>query len=378
MFFKNIPLIIQAIWSTGFNLLSRILPSYFATLATASQISLIYSLYAFTQFLAIPCGWLSDKIGKTKTLFLTFLILPFLIISFLFSKSLFFYTLIFFLIGILSNFYYSAINALVVIFFERKREALFKLESSYHLGVVLGPIIGGFLTLKYGLKSAFLAWISLGLIGLFLSTFLLKKKIETPKRNQKISLFTVFSILKGKKFDFFLFLITGALLTGLFEGIVVLSFPLYASKIGFDISKVGTIIGSSFLISMFFLYFLGKKLEKIKINYSLIIIFSLIGFSIFFMIFFNNLILFSLLLAIFTLGRAGGLNLSRSLISEILVNDLKATGIAFCNTIYSLGLLCGPFLAGLLIDFINIKASFVFVFFVSVFSILFLLKFAKT
>ncbi len=61
---KNIPLLLQAIWSTGFNLVTRILPSYFATVASAFQIGLIYSLYALAKFLSIPCGWVSDKIGK--------------------------------------------------------------------------------------------------------------------------------------------------------------------------------------------------------------------------------------------------------------------------------------------------------------------------
>jgi hypothetical protein len=32
---KNIPLFLQAIWSTGFNLVSRILPAYFAKVASA-------------------------------------------------------------------------------------------------------------------------------------------------------------------------------------------------------------------------------------------------------------------------------------------------------------------------------------------------------
>jgi len=154
---KNIPLILQAVWSTGLNLTIRIIPAYFSSLTNATSIGSIFSLYSASKFFQIPCGWIADRIGKAKTLFFTFLILPLIIVSFTFSKSVFYFAILFFFIGILGNFYYPAINALITILFkEKKTEALFKLEAMYQIGMGLGPIIGGaWVGSKYGLNYAF-------------------------------------------------------------------------------------------------------------------------------------------------------------------------------------------------------------------------------
>ena len=376
-YIKQIPYLLQFLWSAGFNLVSKILPSYFATVASASQISVIYSIYASSKFLAMPCGWISDKMGKIKTLFLAFFILPLATISFTFSKSIFFFALMFFVIGTLGNFYYSSINALITIFFKRKTESLFKLKSMYQLGATFGPIVGGFLTLRYGIETAFYTWTGLGILGLILSSFLLKKENITKQKIKKPSLKQLFSQLGAKKVDFIIFLIVGCFLTGLFESMIVLSIPLYASKIGFDISKIGIIIGIASLVSVFGLFFLGKKLEIMKKNYSLIITTILIGISIAFMIFTHNIIAIIFLLGVFTIGRAGGLNIARSFISENLDENIRATGMSISDTVQSIAKIIGPITAGLLIDFINIEASFIFISIVATIGIILLITYEK-
>lgn len=354
--------LLQAVWSTGFNLVSRILPSFFANVASASQISLIYSNYALSHLLAIPCGWVSDKIGKVKTLFFVFFALPFLAISFVASKSVFFFTLMFFLVGILGNFYYSSINAITTIFFNRKKtESLFKLESMYQLGAVLGPIIGGFLTLRYGIDKAFYTWAALSILGLIFSSFLLKKEPAETKKLEKPSLKQIFSQLGEKKFDFIIFLIIGSFLTGLFESMLTLSLPLYTTKIGFDISKVGLILGIGSLFSILGLFLLGRKLEGINKTYSLLLTTFLVGISCFLLIFVHSLIGIILLLGIFTIGRAGGLNITRSFISENLGENIRATGMSVSDTTQYLARVVGPPFAGILIDKISIEASFILI-----------------
>lgn len=370
---KNIPYLLQFLWSGGFNLVSRILPSYFATVASASQISVIYSIYAASKFLAIPCGWVSDKMGKIKTLFLAFFILPLAAISLTFLESIFFFALVFFIIGILGNFYYSSINALITIFFKRKTEALFKLESMYQLGATFGPIVGGFLTLRYGIETAFYTWAGLGILGLILSSLLLRKENSSKQEIKKPNLKQLFSQLGEKKIDFIIFLIVGSFLTGLFESMTILSIPLYASKIGFDISKVGIIIGIASLISVFGLLFLGKKLEIMKKKYSLMITTILVGISVTFVIFTHNIIAITLLFGIFIIGRAGGLNVTRSFISENFGENIRATGMSISDTAQYIAKIIGPVIAGLIIDFINIEASFIFISVVAVMGIILLI-----
>lgn len=372
---KNIPYLLQFLWSGGFNLVSRILPSYFSAVASASQISVIYSIYAAAKFFAIPCGWISDRMGKARALVLAFLILPLVAISFTISKSIFFFALMFFVVGILGNFYYSSINALITIFFKKKTESLFKLESMYQLGAVFGPIAGGFLTLKYGIEAAFYTWAGLSILGLILSSFLLKREKITQQKIEKPSLKQLLSQLGNKKFEFIVFLIVGSFLTGLFESMIILSFPLYASKIGFDISEVGLILGAGSLISIFGLIFLGRKIEAIRKDNSLILTTSLIGISIFAAIFIHSLAGMSLLLGVFTIGRAGGLNITRSFISENLGENIRATGMSISDTVQYIAMIIGPLIAGLLIDLINIETSFIFISITAIIGIILILAY---
>lgn len=105
---KNIPLFLQAAWSTGFNITIRIIPAYFSSQASATSIGSIFSLYSVSKFFQIPCGWLTDRIGKGKTLLLTFLILPAIVIALLFQNQFFilpfyFYSLAFWEIFIIQQ-----------------------------------------------------------------------------------------------------------------------------------------------------------------------------------------------------------------------------------------------------------------------------------
>ena len=193
---------------------------------------------------------------------------------------------------------------------------------------------------------------------------LIEKKTENPSLKQLLSQ------LGNKKFDFLVFLTTGGFLTGLFEGMIGLSLPLYLSKLGFNISEVGIIIGLASLLSILGLLFLGKKPEDVKKDYALIFTTFLIGFSVFAIIFIQSMVGIILLIAVFTIGRAGGLNIARSFISENLSKNIRATGMAIVGNTQHIGRIAGPFFAGLLIDFVNIKVSFIFIFIVAAFGII--------
>ena len=365
--------LLQFIWSAGFNLVSRILPSYFATIASASQIGIIYSIYSGAKFFNIPSGWFADKIGKARTLFLTFFILPFIVILFTISESIYFFALMFFIIGLLGNFYYSSSISIITILHKKNTESLFKLESMYQLGVVIGPITGGILTLRYGIETAFYTWAGLGIMGFILSFFLLKKEKSIQAESKKPNLKQLSSQLGSKKSDFLVFLIIGGFLTGLFEAIIGLSLPLYASELGFDISQVGIIIGAAALLSIIGLLFLGKKLENIKKEYSLFLTTFLIGFSILALAVIQSMLGIILLVTIFTIGRAGGLNIARSFVSENMDENIRATGMAINDNIQHAGRMIGPLLAGFLIDFTNIQACFLATAGISILGIIFLI-----
>ena len=368
---KEIPYFLQGLWSTGFNIVSKVFPSFFANVASASQISIIYSLYAAAKFLAVPCGWISDNLGKGKTLFYVFLVLPLISLAFTISDSFLFFTIMYFVIGLLGNFYYSSINSIVTILNKEKTKALFKLESFYQIGAFIGPIIGGALAFKSGgMKTAFYVWAILGIIGIILSYFLKNETSLQKKEEKKPNFKTLLKELGSVKWDFLLYLIIGGFLTGFFESVIALAVPLYLTSINFDIAKVGIVIGFGCLLSVFGLMGLGRVMDKMGHNKSLILTTFLIAVSSIVFIINNNIILLIIMFGLFTVGRAGGLNVARSFISSNVAEELRATGMSINDIVQYLARVIGPILTGILIDLSGATSPFILCFVVATLGII--------
>lgn len=369
--YKKIPYLLQGLWSTGFNIISRIFPSFFASVASASQISIIYSLYSSAKFLTIPCGWISDTLGKGKTLFYVFLVLPIIALLFTVSDSIFFFALMYFIIGLLGNFYYSSINSLVTIFHEQKTKALFKLESFYQLGAFIGPIVGGALFLKNGgMQMAFYVWAILGIIGLILSYPLKKKNIDQKQEEKRPSFKKILKDLGSNKWNFLFYIIVGSFLTGIFESVISLAVPLYLTSINFNIASVGIVIGFGSLISIVGLLGLGKIMDKMGHNNSLVITSFFVAIASIFFILSKNIILLTVLLGVFTVGRAGGLNVARAFISENVAEELRATGMAISDTFQYIARVIGPLAIGLFIDLKGIFSPFIACFMLAIIAVI--------
>ena len=353
---RGILYIIQFIWSSGFNLLFRILPSYLATyVPSAFQIGMVQTAYSVSRLLNIPCGMVSDRFGKRRTMFLAFFILPFLALAFTISRSVWHFALMFFLVGILANFYYSSTNALITIFFRRKVESLFRMEAMYQLGFMVGPVVGGFLTLQYGIEAAFYTWAGLGIAGLVLSSLILRRREQTGEK-KRLSGF--WSTVKENKLSFLVFLLIGGGLTGFMEALQILGVPLYATSLGMNIYEVGVLFGIASAISFVGLFILGKKLEDLKKEASMVIGLVLMGVPFFLFVLFQDIIMLAILNGVFTWGRAGCLNIARGFMSENTNPAQRAGGIALVDTLLFIGRIIGPIFVGLVIDFISIPFLF--------------------
>lgn len=367
---KSIPYLLHGLWSTGFNIVSRVFPSFFAGAASASQISVIYSLYASAKFLGIPCGWISDNLGKGKTLFYVFLVLPIIALMFATSDSIFFFALMYFVIGLLGNFYYSSINSIVTILHKEKTKALFRLESLYQVGAFIGPIIGGALVLKNGgMQMAFYVWAVLGFIGFLLSYFLKNENVVQKQDKKRPSFRKLLEELGSDKWNFLFYLVVGSFLTGFFEAVISLAIPLYLTSINFNIANVGIIIGCGSMLSVIGLLGLGKIMDRAGHKKSLIITSSFVALASIFFILTKNVILLIVLLGIFTVGRAGGLNVTRAFISSNVAEEVRATGMSISDTIQYLARVIGPLFAGFLIDFSGINYPFVACFIVALIAV---------
>jgi MFS family permease len=353
---KKAIFLLQFLWSSGFNLVYRILPSFLSTyIPSALQIGLVHTSYSTSRLLNMPCGALADKTGRRKVLFMAFFLLPLIAVSFTISSSLLHFILMFFILGLLANFYYSSINSLATLFFKRKVQSLFSMEAMYQLGFAIGPIAGGFLTLQYGIEAAFYTWAGLGIAGMLLSTLLFKQRGTGQERPQKMKFWAG---LKEQKLAFLIFLVAGSFLTGFLDAVAGLGIPLYATGIGFDIFEVGLILGVSALLSVFGLYFFGRFLEGLPKGSSLVLLLLLMVLPFVLLTVARDMVSLALIAAIFTIGRAGSLNISRAFIASSTSTGNRAKGMATIDTVFYIGRFGGPLFAGALIDMVSIQFAF--------------------
>lgn len=353
---KQLLYILQFIWSAGINLVFRTLPSYLVTyVPSAFLIGMVHTAYSISRLLSTPCGMGSDKFGKRRTMLTIFIALPFIALAFTISNSVWHFALMFFIVGLLANFYYSSSNALITIFFKKRLQSLFSMEAMYQLGFMVGPVLGGFLTLQYGIETAFYTWAGLGVIGIILSAILFRKK-EQPPEKKKYSGF--WDSLKKNKLSFFVFLFIGGGLTGFMEAIQILGLPLYATSLGMTIYEVGILFGISSAISFVGFLYLGRKLDKMKKETSLTFSIILMSAPFFLFALFQDIITLAILSGVFTLGRAGGLNIARAFMSDNTAASSRAGSMAFVDTLLFIGRIVGPIFGGLVIDFINIPFLF--------------------
>src|SRR3989338_9233467 len=75
---------LYAVFSTGFNLVWKILPAFLAAFLGAFDISLIFTAFYASRVFIIPIGMTSDKIGAVKSIRLSFSLTILMILGFLF------------------------------------------------------------------------------------------------------------------------------------------------------------------------------------------------------------------------------------------------------------------------------------------------------
>jgi len=336
---------LYAVFSTGFNLVWKILPAFLAAFLGAFDISLIFTAFYASRVFIIPIGMTSDKIGAVKSIRLSFSLTILMILGFLFFfgvKSLTGWIVFALVAGVIVNLIEIAASAIAARE-KKKTKALFGLESMYQVGVVLGPILGGLLASAFGMEAALLTWAVLNIFGIFTTS---KLNIKTEKKERASS--GLLSAIKEKKFLFVMVLLVGSFLVGFLQAMQELVLPLFAKEIGFDIAQIGLIIGLASLITIFGLLVIGKKVDRLP-RFHLLLIFFLLMLSFPLIVpIFNDFITLTIIGGIFLIGRASNLNISRGFFSEFS-DKYKATAIGIGETVYYLSRSVGSASTGLLI-----------------------------
>jgi MFS family permease len=345
---------IYATYSTGFNIIFKILPAFLASLFGAWEIALIFAAFYGARVLIIPAGLTSDRLGGLKTIRLSLSLMIVVIVGFILltgATSLLGWIVFSFIAGLVVNLIEIA-AATVAASQAKKTTSLFRLESMYQIGVIAGPIIGGFLMLYWGIEASLLSWGLLNVVGILLTS---KMNISTPKKER---LRGVFAAVNDRKSDFAVMLVLGSFILGFIQAMQELVFPLYLNSLGFDISVVGVVIGAGSVIALFALLYLGNPFEKKPVHLSLLVMFAL-------MLVFpvaapltGNVAALAIAGGVFLVGRSASLNITRGFFSEFS-DAYKATLIGVGETVYYFSRSVGSAVTGTVIQGFGYDATFI-------------------
>jgi len=345
---------LYAVYSTGFNLVWKVLPAFLAAFFGAFEISLIFASYLGARVFIIPAGLFSDRMGKIKTIRLSFSAMILLILCFLllFGIESFPGWIIFALItGIIVNLIELSANTIAASV-KKKTQALFGVESMYQLGVVLGPIFGGLIALRLGIETALVTYAVLNIIGILLTS-----GISVDIQEKKREAGNLWEAIKKKKFAFLMVLVVGSFFTGFIQSMQELVLPLFAENLGFDLFQIGLIIGLGSVITIAGLLLIGKRIDT-ESPYKMLLVFFI--FMLIFPVFaplLNDMISLIIIGGVFLIGRTANLNISRSFFSEFS-DRYKATVIGVGETVYYFSRSFGSVITGLSIESMGYSGTF--------------------
>ncbi len=179
---KNVYLICLSIFPfmVCSGIIYSILSLYFQSLgAGKSQIGLLYTCGATSGAVTAPfLGQLSDKIGRKKVLLLSMAIFALVFLGYALSRN---YRHIF-PIQVGEGMAWAALGtsavALIADFVpeERRGKAMGMYNTTWNLGWIIGPALGGFLSDQIGFRLTFLICAFIITTGLAIGAFLLPKR----------------------------------------------------------------------------------------------------------------------------------------------------------------------------------------------------------
>ncbi len=352
----------------GFGIIMPILPYYAESMgASATELGLLSALYAALQFLFAPFwGRLSDRVGRKPLLLLGLFGFTFTFIGFGLSTRLWMLFLTRGLSGLLSSATLPTVMAYIADTTddEERSKGMSLVGAAMGLGMIFGPVIGGFFgELNTSVPFFFSSGLSLviAIFALFflpesLSTENKQAARESLKKGGGIS--DIFRMLRGP----LAFLLLLALLTSF--GLAQMestSALFYERRFHAGEADMGFIFMAMGIVSFFTQMFLVDKVIN-RLGEYRAIQFGLLGSLISFLLFptIQNLIgamAVNIFMGFTTSFLRPALN---TLISKRTPANEQGVTLGVTNSYYSLGRMFGPITGGMFFDHLGITSPFFF------------------
>lgn len=338
--------------------------------ASYKVVGLIAGAYGFSQtILRIPLGILSDKLHNRKIFILIglFSAIASALLIYVFPSpiTLFVGRL---LAGIASATWVN-FTVLFLSYFKpsESAKAIGVATSNSKIGQLFAMFIGGFISIKYGIRNIFLLSIIFGLIAFVLGFFIAEDNTSPLNEKQKTP-GSILTVIKDKR------ILQLSLLGSLVQFISYsTSFgftPLIANNVGANNLQLSYLSVAYTLPQILFSIISGTILvKKLGVKNTLLLGFGMTTLTCFITPFAPNLMVLYIMQFASGVGNAITFPLLMSMVIKDVDSDLMTTTMGFYQAAYGFGMILGPIILGSVGDIFGLTFGFIVIGLISMLSI---------
>jgi len=350
--------IVAFVGFAGFSFLFPVIPLYAAELgATVAEVGVIVATISYvTAFLLIPFGMLSDRFGRQKLLvggLVIFTLAPLLYPLANNPEQLIWFRAIHGLAA--AAFLPTAIALVIDLTPEAKRgETIGWYTASLQLGLMAGPITGGFLAGEFGFNAAFYGCSAISLIGLVLAL----SRLQAMAHRSAVTPVKASSSWRWLGQPLAIAVLLATLLVAVGSGTIGSYIPLYGREFGMTEADAGAIITAVYASSALLRAPVGRLADRIDRKILLIggVALSAIAVSLF--SFFHGLSQFIIIGIIFGIGMGIAMPASLVMAADFSSASGRALSMAIPTCFFNVGLAAGPTVMGYVAQMSSFETMF--------------------
>lgn len=349
----------------GMSIVSPILPLFAKSFNVSyTLVSLAISSYAFGRLIAdIPCGWLSDKWGRRPLMIWGTLILA--LTAFLNARATNFVEFLLYrtIQGVGSAMWMTSRTTLLadILKPEERGRIMGYFQTFQLLGSSAGPVIGGYVSMWYGLQSTFYFYALLGLISLFITYLWIHEPDGYSQRKNETHFDwpTTKRLLSNRSYS--LACVATFAIFFMRTGIRGTMIPLYAdAELGLNESQIGAIISYATIMNLILTIPMGHSIDYHGRKPVIVKSLFVTMLSSLFFPFTTNYLTLSLAAVVLGIGTSGAGQAPLAMATDATANEPRGISMGLYRLSGDIGFLVGPIILGLIADNVNLRAPFYF------------------